>query len=92
MVPFRIGFLIRAIYDLLPSNANLVRLEMKDNPTRPLGPRQAEHVLNSCKIAHSHSRGRCKRQHSRVVQEFSTSMCEAKCLPVQPKARAIVFT
>ncbi|GFN96883.1 reverse transcriptase [Plakobranchus ocellatus] len=36
MAPLRISFLIRFVYDLLPSNANLVRWGKKDDPTCPL--------------------------------------------------------
>ncbi|GFO28981.1 polyprotein [Plakobranchus ocellatus] len=36
MAPLRISFLIRSVYDLLPSNANLVRWGKKDDPTCPL--------------------------------------------------------
>ncbi|GFO39080.1 reverse transcriptase [Plakobranchus ocellatus] len=36
MAPLRISFLIRFVYDLLPSNANLVRWGKKDDPTSPL--------------------------------------------------------
>ncbi|GFO30017.1 hypothetical protein PoB_005652200 [Plakobranchus ocellatus] len=50
MAPLRISFLIRAVYDLLPSNANLVRWGMKDDPTCPLcqGEQMTEHDLSSC--------------------------------------------
>ncbi|GFO03430.1 reverse transcriptase [Plakobranchus ocellatus] len=53
MAPPRISFLIRSVYDLLPSNANLVRWEKKDDPTCPLcqGRQTTEHVLSSCKVA-----------------------------------------
>ncbi|GFO11963.1 reverse transcriptase [Plakobranchus ocellatus] len=36
MAPLRISFLIRSVYDLLPSNANLVRWGKKDVPACPL--------------------------------------------------------
>ncbi|GFO24305.1 reverse transcriptase [Plakobranchus ocellatus] len=53
MAPLRISFLIRSVYDLLPSNANLVRWGKKDNPTCPLcqGRQTTEHVLSSCNVA-----------------------------------------
>ncbi|GFN90748.1 reverse transcriptase [Plakobranchus ocellatus] len=49
MAPLRISFIIRSVYDLLPSNANLVRWGKKDDPTCPLcqGRQTTEHVLNS---------------------------------------------
>ncbi|GFO40881.1 Zinc-binding in reverse transcriptase domain-containing protein [Plakobranchus ocellatus] len=36
MAPLRMSFLIRSVYDLLSSNANLVRWGKKDDPTCPL--------------------------------------------------------
>ena len=58
MVPLRISFLIRSVYDLLPSNANLIRWGKKEDPTCPLcnGGQTTEHVLSSCKVALSHGR------------------------------------
>ena len=49
MAPLRISFLIRSVYDLLPSNANLVRWGKKEDPTCPLcqGRQTTEHVLSS---------------------------------------------
>ncbi|GFO47901.1 polyprotein [Plakobranchus ocellatus] len=58
MAPLRISFLIRSVYDLLPSNANLVRWRKKDDPTCPLcqGRQTTEHVMSSCKVALSQGR------------------------------------
>ena len=36
MAPLQISFLIRSVYDLLPSNTNLVRWGKKEDPTCPL--------------------------------------------------------
>ncbi|GFN80234.1 polyprotein [Plakobranchus ocellatus] len=67
MAPLRISFLIRSVYDLLPSNANLVRWGKKDDPTCPLcqGRQTTEHVLSSCKVALSQGRYTCR--HNRVL-------------------------
>ncbi|GFN92211.1 reverse transcriptase [Plakobranchus ocellatus] len=46
MAPLRISFLIRSVYDLLPSNANLVRWGKKDDPTCPLY--QEKGLLDGC--------------------------------------------
>ncbi|GFN92512.1 reverse transcriptase [Plakobranchus ocellatus] len=58
MPPLRISFLIRAVYDLLPSNANLVWCGTKDDPICLLcqGKQTTEHVLCTCKVAISQSR------------------------------------
>ncbi|GFN97226.1 reverse transcriptase [Plakobranchus ocellatus] len=68
MAPLRISFLIRSVYDLLPSNANLVPWGKKDDPACPLcqGRQTTEHVLSSCKVALS--QGRYTWKHNRVLQ------------------------
>ena len=75
ITPLRISFLIRSVYDLLPSNANLVRWGKKEDPTFPLcqGRQTTEHVLSSCKIALS--QGRYTWRQNRVLQELATIMC-----------------
>ncbi|GFO26357.1 hypothetical protein PoB_005286200 [Plakobranchus ocellatus] len=78
MAPLRISFLIRSVYDLLPSNANLVRWGKKDDPTCPLcqGRQTTEHVLSSCKVALS--QGRYTWRHNRVLQELASVISTAK--------------
>ncbi|GFO06785.1 reverse transcriptase [Plakobranchus ocellatus] len=78
MAPLRISFLIRSVYDLVPSNANLVRWGKKDDPTCPLcqGRQTTEHVLSSCKVALS--QGRYTWRHNRVLQELASVMSTAK--------------
>ncbi|KAK3779036.1 hypothetical protein RRG08_034294 [Elysia crispata] len=69
--PLRISFLIRSVYDLLPSKANLVRWGKKQDSTCLLchGRQTTEHVLSSCKIAFS--QGRNTWRHNRVLQELA---------------------
>ncbi|GFN79930.1 reverse transcriptase [Plakobranchus ocellatus] len=85
MAPLRISFLIRSVYDLLPSNANLVRWGKKDDPTCPLcqGRQTTEHVLSSCKVALS--QGRYTWRHKRVLQELASviSTAKGKSTPLQ---------
>ncbi|GFN99830.1 polyprotein [Plakobranchus ocellatus] len=78
MAPLRISFLIRSVYDLLPSNANLVRWGKKDDPTCPLcqGRQTTELVLSSCKVALS--QGRYTWRHNRVLQELASVISTAK--------------
>ena len=78
MAPFRISFLIRSVYDLLPSNANLVRWGKKEDPTCPLcqGRQTTEHVLSSCRIALS--QGRYTWRHKRVLQELAAIISTSK--------------
>ena len=88
MAPLRISFLIRSVYDLLPSNANLVRWGKKEDPTCPLchGRQTKEHVLSSCKIALS--QGRYTWRHNRVLQELAAIIRETTL----PNINALIFT
>ncbi|GFN91261.1 reverse transcriptase [Plakobranchus ocellatus] len=91
MALLRISFLIRPVYDFLPSNANLVRWRMKDNPTYPLcqGKQTAEYVLSSYKVAEQSS---YTWRQNRVLQKLAIAICDAKVLPFQPRARTLVYT
>ncbi|GFS05108.1 reverse transcriptase [Elysia marginata] len=69
MAPLRISFLIRSVYDLLPSNANWGK---KDDPTCPLchSRQTTERVLSSCKVALPQRRYTWR--HNRVLQELAS--------------------
>ncbi|GFR81294.1 reverse transcriptase [Elysia marginata] len=92
MAPLRISFLIRSVYDLLPSNANLVRWGKKDDPTCPLchDRQTTEHVLSSCKVALS--QGRYTWRHNRVLQELASVISTAKGQSNPPSANFTIFT
>ena len=92
MAPLRISFLVRSVYDLLPSNANLVRWGKKEDPTCPLcnGRQTTEHVLSSCKVALS--QGRYTWRHSRVLQELAVVISMAKGETIHPETNAVMFT
>ena len=77
MAPLRLSFLIRSVYDLLPSNANLVVWGKKEEATCPLrqGRLTTGHVLSPCKIALS--RGRYIWRHNRVLQEHAVMISTA---------------
>ena len=92
MAPLRISFLIRSVYDLLPSNANLVRWGKKEDLTCPLcnGRQTTEHFLSSCKVALS--QGRYTWRHSRVFQELAVAISMATGQSSQPQADADTFT
>ena len=92
MAPLRISFLIRSVYDLLPSNANLVRWGKKEDPTCPLcqGRQTTDHVLSSCKIALS--QGRYIWRHNRVLQDLATIISTMKGETTLPKTNALIFT
>ncbi|GFO16664.1 polyprotein [Plakobranchus ocellatus] len=90
MASLRISFLIRAVYNLLTSNAiYLVRWRIKNDPTCSL--RQGkQHALSSCNVALS--QGRYAWRYNRVLQELALVICYAKRLFIQFKASALVFT
>ncbi|KAK3764362.1 hypothetical protein RRG08_039958 [Elysia crispata] len=73
MPPLWISFLIRSVYDLLPSNTNLVRWGKKEDPSCPLcqGRQSTYHVLSSCEIALS--QGRYTWRHNRVFRNLPQS-------------------
>ncbi|KAK3764528.1 hypothetical protein RRG08_040549 [Elysia crispata] len=89
MVPLRISFFIRSVYDLLPSNANLVRWGKKEDPTCPLcqGRQTIEHVLSSCKITLSQER--YTWWHKRVLQEFAAIINTVKGETALPKTNVL---
>ena len=92
IAPLWISFLIRSVYDLLPSNTNLVWWAKKEDPTCLLcqGRQTAEHVLNSCKIALSH--GQYTWRHNTVLQEFAAIISMAKGETTLPKTNTLIFT
>ena len=92
MVPLRISFFIRSVYDLLPSNAHLLRWGKKEDPTCPLcqGRQTIEHVLSSCKITLSQER--YTWWHKRVLQEFAAIINTAKGETTLHKTNALIFT
>ncbi|GFO00946.1 reverse transcriptase [Plakobranchus ocellatus] len=92
MAPLRISFLIRSAYDLLPSNANLVRYGKKDDPTCPLfqSRQTTEHVLSSCKVALSQRRYTWR--HNRVLQELASVISTAKGEIHPSSTSSTVFT
>ncbi|GFO06375.1 polyprotein [Plakobranchus ocellatus] len=92
MAPLRISFLIRSVYDLLPSNANLVQWGKKDDPTCPLcqGRQTTEHVLSSCKEALS--QGRYTWRHNRVFQELASVIRRAEGKIHPSSTSSTVFT
>ncbi|GFO10106.1 polyprotein [Plakobranchus ocellatus] len=82
----------QSVYDLLPSNANLVRWGKKDDPTCPLcqGRQTTEHVLSSCKV--TLSQGRYTWRHNRVLQELASVISTAKGEIHPSSTSSTVFT
>ena len=74
MAPLRISFILRSAYDLLPSNANLVKWGKTDDPACPLchEKQTVEHVLSSCKVALA--QGRYTWRHNQVLKEIAEAV------------------
>ena len=74
MAPLRISFILRSAYDLLPSNANLVKWGKSEDPSCPLcnGRQTVEHVLSSCKTALT--QGRYTWRHNQVLKELAEAV------------------
>ena len=65
--PFRISFLLRSVYDTLPTPVNLHRWGMRDDPTCKLCGKKGTmaHILTGCKTALT--QGRYRWRHDKVL-------------------------
>ena len=69
--PLRLKFLLRYVYDVLPSPANLCQWNLTDNPNCRLCEKRStlDHILSSCKVALS--QGRYRWGHDTVLRELA---------------------
>ena len=69
--PLRFSFLLRSVYDLLPSPANLCRWGLTTDPKCSLydKPGTLEHVLSSCSTVLK--QGRYRWRHDSVLRELA---------------------
>ncbi|XP_060584572.1 uncharacterized protein LOC132740645 [Ruditapes philippinarum] len=74
MEPVRISFLLRSVYDVLPTPGNLHRWKLIDDPSCTLCGKRGtlEHVLISCSIALS--QGRYRWRHDRVLRQLADTI------------------
>ncbi|XP_060083178.1 uncharacterized protein LOC132562453 [Ylistrum balloti] len=72
--PCRIQFLLRSVYDVLPTPTNLHRWGMTENPNCPLcdQPGNLAHVLSSCNTALT--QGRYTWRHNNVLRELADTL------------------
>ncbi|XP_053380041.1 uncharacterized protein LOC128548701 [Mercenaria mercenaria] len=72
--PVRLSFLLRSVYDLLPSPSNLHRWGLQDNPICPLCDKVGtiEHVLSACST--SLTQGRYRWRHDCVLGELADTL------------------
>ena len=77
MAPLRISFIIRAIYDQLPTRANLAKWKLTQDDKCPLcgGVETLNHVLSACRV--SLSSGRYTWRHNLVLKKLVEAMEEA---------------
>ena len=69
--PVRLRFLLRSVYDTLPSPANLYLWKLKEDPNCVLCGRKGtlEHILSSCTV--SLSQGRYRWRHDTVLRQLA---------------------
>ena len=71
MDPLRISFLLRSVYDVLPSPSNLLKRGLLETPDCQLcGARGTlAHILSGCKLALQ--QGRCRWRHDQVLRTLA---------------------
>src|SRR3984885_216736 len=71
MAPVRLSYIIRSMYDLLPSAANLVKWGKINDDKCPLCQKKQmlEHVMSACKV--SLAQGRYTWRHNKVLYELA---------------------
>jgi hypothetical protein len=94
MEPLRIQFLLRSVYDLLPTPANLCRWGLTESALCPLCDKTGtlRHVLSACQVALS--QGRYGWRHDKVLMELADILervRQTKRDPGGPKANMISF-
>ena len=69
--PLRLSFLLRSVYDVLPSPANLHRWGLAEQPQCQLcgGIGTLEHILSSCKT--SLTQGRYRWRHDTILKDMA---------------------
>jgi hypothetical protein len=84
--PLRLQFLLRSVYDLLPSPANLHRWSLTENPDCPLCKKRGtlEHILSSCSIALK--QGRYRWRHDKVLRMLADTLDKER-RKKRPKAK-----
>ena len=89
---YQLSFLLRSVYDTLPSPANLHRWNLSDTPECTLCGKRGtlEHVLSSCQVALT--QGRYTWRHDQVLRELADSLeQERKSRPKKKKGVSIQF-
>ncbi|XP_038549725.1 uncharacterized protein LOC119883236 [Micropterus salmoides] len=88
--PFRISFLMRAVYDTLPTPVNLHRWRLREDPLCKRG--SMAHILSGCKTALT--QGRYRWRHDKVLTVLAPTLEQERRRKHQARAmsiRAITF-
>jgi len=70
--PLRLSFLLRSVYDLLPTPTNLTRWKLTDDPLCPLCKKSngfLQHIMSACPTALA--QGRYRWRHDQVLREVA---------------------
>lgn len=84
MEPFRISFLLRSVYDTLPTPANLHKWGMREDPLCKLcGERGTmAPILSGCKTALT--QGRYRWRHDKVLMTLANTLEQERSKKRQP--------
>lgn len=87
--PFRISFLLRSVYDTLPSPVNLAKWGLREDPLcRLCGKRGTlAHILSGCHTALT--QGRYRWRHDKVLMVVADILEQARKRPHQPQKTQI---
>ncbi|RXN28661.1 reverse transcriptase [Labeo rohita] len=87
--PFRISFLLRSVYDTLPTPTNLHKWGLREDPLCKLcGERGTmAHILSGCKTALA--QGRYRWRHDKVLMILANTLEQERRKKHQPHGRAI---
>src|SRR4029434_5480082 len=85
--PFRISFLLRSVYDTLPTPTNLYRWGMREDPQCSVcGERGTmAHILAGCRTALS--QGRYRWRHDKVLRALADILEQERRKKHQPQSR-----
>ena len=91
--PFRVSFLLRSVYDTLPSPVNLARWGLREDPLCKLCGKRGTlaHILAGCQTALA--QGRYRWRHDKVLRVMADIFEQARRRPrpLKPQAPTVQF-
>ena len=90
--PFRISFMLRAVYDTLPTPVNLHRWGMREDPLCRLcgGKGTMAHILSGCKTALT--QGRYRWRHDKVLAQLADTLEQERRKKRPAKTKPLLST